>query len=59
MTEQSLSENQRLALGKVRDAAPGSAVLHVATARGLVAKGLIKSDGTSGHGKLKAAYIAA
>ncbi|MDK3016526.1 hypothetical protein [Pseudodonghicola flavimaris] len=53
-----LNEAQKSTLERVQKAG-GPVVLHVATARALVAKGLIKSDGTKGHGKAKAAYIAA
>ncbi len=53
-----LTENQKSTLERVK-AAAGPVVLPVAAARALVAKGLIKSDGTKGHGKAKAAYVPA
>lgn len=53
-----LTDTQKATLERVK-AAGGPVVLPVAAARKLVALGLITSDGTKGHGKAKAAYVAA
>lgn len=53
-----LTENQKKTLETVR-AAGGPVVLAVSATRGLVAKGLIKPDGSAGHGRAKAAYTIA
>lgn len=51
-----LTEPQKSTLERVK-AANGAVVLPVAAARKLVALGLIKHDGTTGHVKAKAAYV--
>lgn len=53
-----LTDNQKATLERIKTS-DRAIVLPVSAARALVAKGLIKSDGTKGHGKAKAAYVAA
>lgn len=58
-TEAELTTAQKEILARVRADAPAAVPMPVAAARKLVAMGLIKSDGTKGHGKARAAYVAA
>lgn len=51
-----LSDAQKATLDEIRNAA-GPVVLPVSRARALVNLGLIKSDGSFGHGRAKAAYV--
>lgn len=55
---ENLTESQKAVLDRVKTS-PTPVVLHVGTARSLVAAGLIKSDGTKGHGRAMAAYVPA